>query len=161
VPKLTTLLAALVLALSIPCAAQAQTRTGDTELGFSFSVDGLDADPELTASLRYGRYVNRSFELGGELRGNGPLDELTDSLSVELFALYDFSPGSTTTWYGRAGYFTGLDMPGDGLLIAALGFKTYVRDNTAFYWETSYGVTSFADIPADFLRSTTGLLCTF
>lgn len=162
---------ALVLALAfvaflLPAAlTEAQTRVGKTELGFSFDLDDLTegSDAQLRMTLRAGRYLGDRFEIGAELGSNGTFDDVTENLSYRLFAVYELNPGQTTVWYGRGGFarlrFEDVSFE---FLDAGLGFKTYLRDDTALYWETTYGyVLSGPPQSDDNVRAVTGLVCTF
>jgi hypothetical protein len=162
----TFVLAAVLLLTALPAAsAHAQRRIGSTEVGFSFSIDDLTDERTLDASLRLAHYVGEQIELGAEVRGMGKYDEIADRLFLQLFALYDFSPSTLgDTFYARAGYFTVAESVGDGVATVGLGYKTYLRDDTALYWETTYAVLGFGDGPfsdSGVVGSTTGLVCTF
>jgi len=162
-PCLTHLLVAVALLLAAGTSA-AQTRLGKTELGFSFDLDDLTegGDAELRMTLRAGRYLGDGFEVGAELGSNGTFDDVTDNVAYRLFAVYELNPGATAVWYGRGGY-SGFRLEGFSFsfLDLGLGFKSYLRDDTALYWEATYGYALSGPQRDGSVRSVTGLVCTF
>lgn len=165
--RLALLLLAVTL-LAVAGSSAAQTRIGNTELGFSFDLDDLTEgdDTTLRFGLRAGHYVGERFELGAELSSRGTFDTVTDNVTYRLFGLYEFNPGSKSVWYGRGGYSgvrfdAGSSTVSVGFLDLGLGVKNYLRDDTALYWETTYGYVLSGPFEDDVVRSTTGLICTF
>jgi hypothetical protein len=147
----------------VAAGAGAQQRVGDTELGFSFDLDDVTAggESQLSATLRFGKYLTDRFELGLEMSAFGPLEDTGDVVLFRLFAVYELNPGATSVWYARGGYFALLDAAGDGFADLGLGVKSYVRDDTALYWETVYGVAFLGAARGDNVRTVTGVVCTF
>ncbi len=157
----STLLLCTAAALALlPAAASAQTRTGDHEMGFSAAFTDVE-EGMLDLSFRYGHYLTRNLELGVELSGQGELDELHESFQGQAFALWDLNPGESVVWYTRAGYFAFFDAPGDGYLHGAVGFKSYLRDDFAFFTEAGYGIAFVGDADGGVTRAVSGLVCTF
>lgn len=155
-------LAPCLLAVALLAAAgssAAQTRLGNTELGFSFDFDDLTqgSDAKIAMNLRAGRFFG-PVELGLEFSLRGPFDDLTQSSSYRLFSAYEFNPGATTVVYGRAGIF-GFPAFDVDLFETGFGTKQYLHDDTALYLETVYGFALSSG--EDNLRTVTGLICTF
>ena len=163
--RLTPVALLMLVGVSVATTADAQAVSGDAELGFSASfthyTDGADSDGSLVADVRYARFLTDAFQLGGSVTAGGPIDDLDELVLVGVYGAYHFSPAATSTWYAKGGYLAVADDPGKGFLDLAGGFKSYFKENVAFFWEAGYGFGISSDVDGGIVRSTTGLLFTF
>jgi len=138
----------------------AQTSKGMTEIGFLagyYQSTESGSDGTLFANLRLGKFFSDGLEAGLGVSAAGTTDDLTASTSGELFLVYHFTPARTTSWYGRLGYFASFDDFGSGFVDLGLGFKSFMRENVAFFWEASYGQPIESDAGDGILRSLAGI----
>lgn len=163
--KQTVLISMCLLALAITAApATAQSSEGDQEISFLasfFHNTDSDSDGFLTASARYGRFLSDALLVGGGLTAGGEIDSIDESLSLELFTIYHFTPEETQTWYARAGLFTTVDEIGDAFVEGAIGYKSYFSENTAFFWEGILGTAIGSGVEGEIVRSVAGLTFVF
>jgi hypothetical protein len=162
--KLGKFLTLMLLALLSSLPASAQSAAGEQELAFSASLFDFtegDTDPILILNARYARFLTDHWQLGGGVAIGGPIDDLDRQTQFELFGAYFFSPAEERTWYLRGGYFANFDNPGDGFVELAGGFRAYLSEKTAFFWEASYGEAVFGDGDGGVVRSVAGLVYAF
>jgi len=155
----------IVLTVGLATAARAQTQGGEQELGFlatfAKSTEG-DSDGFLVANARYGLFVTPAIQVGGGVGVGGPVDDIDNSLSVELFGAYYFSPESTNTFYARAGLFRQFTEIDDfDFVDAAFGYKSYLNERAAFFWEGGYGFAISSDVDGGVVRSVAGITFLF
>ncbi|HSL83706.1 MAG TPA: hypothetical protein VLF66_13105 [Thermoanaerobaculia bacterium] len=163
--RVCAVLIGIVLASGLATAAQAQTQGGEQELGFLatyFKPTKGGGDGFLVANARYGLFVTPAVQVGGGVGIGGPVDDLDNSLSVELFGAYYFSPESTNTFYARAGLFRQFTERDDfDFADAAFGYKSYLNERAAFFWEGGYGFAISSDVDGGVVRSVAGLTFLF
>lgn len=166
--RVCTVVIGMFLAMGLVTGAEAQTVGGEHEVGFfatySKSTES-DNNGFISANARYGVFVTEAIQVGGGVGVSGEVgledqsfDELVD---VELFGAYYFSPASVNTFYLRAGYFTPLDDFGKGFVDGAFGFKSYLNERTAFFWEGGYGTSVDSDVDEGVIRSVAGITFLF
>lgn len=143
---------------------EAQAKAGDNEVSFLasyFKQTKGDSDGFLSANARLGHFYTDALEVGAGISIAGSLDDIDKSTNLEIFGLYLFSPGAVHTWYARAGYFFPVDEPGDGFLDGAFGFRAYLDEDKAFFWEAAYGYAISSDVDGGAIRSLAGLTFVF
>jgi hypothetical protein len=139
---------------------EAQTSAGLTELGFLagyFQSTESGSDGTLFANLRIGKFFTDGFQVGFGVQAAGTTDDLNTSTSGEVFATYHFSPEQTNSWYGRIGYFASFEDFGSGYGDLGIGFKSFLGENVAFFWEASYGEPIDSDVGDGIARSLAGI----
>ncbi|HUF77837.1 MAG TPA: hypothetical protein VMR44_02855 [Thermoanaerobaculia bacterium] len=162
--RVCAVLIGVFLAAGFATEARAQTEGGEQELGFFaayFKPTEGNVDGILVANARYGRFVTESVQVGGGLGVGGPVDDIDENLTAEVFGAYYFSPASVRTFYARAGYFGVLDDFGNGFVDGAFGFKSYLNERAAFFWEGGYGVAVGSDVDGGVVRSVAGITFLF
>lgn len=162
--KLAKILTLTLFAFLVSLPAQAQSSAGDQEFTFSASLFDFtegDSDPFLIFNARYARFLTDNWQAGGGLAIGGAIDDLDQVTNFELFGAYYFSPEKVNTWYARAGYFASFDNPGDGFVEVAGGFRSYLNEKVAFFWEASYGEALFGDGEGGVVRSVAGIVYAF
>lgn len=138
----------------------AQTSKGMTEVGFLagyFQSTESGSDGTLLANLRIGKFFTDGFEAGFGVSAAGSTDDLSATSTGEVFLVYHFSPASTMSWYTRLGYFASFDDFGTGYADLGLGFKSFFRENVAFFWEAAYGQPIQSDGGDGIFKSLTGI----
>lgn len=138
----------------------AQTSKGMTEIGFLagyFQSTESESDGTLLANLRIGRFFTDGFEAGFGVSAAGTTDDLSASSTGEAFLVYHFSPANTTSWYTRLGYFASFEDFGTGYADLGLGFKSFIRENVAFFWEAAYGQPIQSDGGDGIFKSLAGI----
>ena len=162
--KALVVLVGLFLFVGFSPQAHAQTEGGEQELGFLaafFQPTEGDSDGILFANVRYGLFVTPAIQVGGGLAAGGPVDDLAENVTAEVFGAYYFSPESTNTFYVRAGYSGVVDDFSEGFLDGAFGYKSYLNERAAFFWEGGYGVPVASDVDGGLVRSVAGITFLF
>lgn len=154
----------LALGVFAGASAHAQTQGGEQELGFLATFTKLtegDDDGFLFANVRYGYFVTAALQVGGGLAVGGPIDDISENVNAEVFGAYYFDPEATDTFYVRAGYSSVLDDFGNGFADGAFGYKSYLNERAAFFWEGGYGFAVGSDVDGGSIRSVAGITFLF